>query len=328
MWNLITIALLLVTCAVLLSTGWSSFVQVTCTNVLAVTNVKGQASAGGRLPISDYCLMVSHPQSQSIPLTRQRVLYLWRRDGVEAALPILQAEVDRGVNDLSFFIYLGLARIETNQLVAAIDILSRLPHAGRLLDNLGRQQLAREEWDKAVRTYWVATHVEPSLLVVWKGLGRAYRGQGDIQHAALAYQRAVAIAADDPDPYYELGQVLEALGNYGAASSAYENAVRLEPRRAHYYYSLGVAYLQLSNYRAAASAFEKAVSMKPGDSNKWFLYHYGWALENLGQFCDAAYQYQRALRVDSTYQVPANRLLDLRARGVLNGCMQLLPTTD
>jgi len=78
-------------------------------------------------------------------------------------------------------------------------------------------------------------------------LGMAYADRGDLEGAASAFERAVAVHPDNGDNYFGLGLMAQAMGRSEQAASAWQQAVAKEPD--HWEARLALARLYLDQSR-------------------------------------------------------------------------------
>ncbi len=221
-------------CILALVTSWPSIAHTGCANILATVNVNSKALTDKHsIPDWwDYCFTSSQTsKTMSIPLIRQLGVYLQKRDDVDAAITIWRRAIDQGSADPFFFVYLGLAEIQVDQLESAALTLSRVVDADQLLDNRGNQKLKQEAYEEALASYQVATQIAPNSAIAWRGLGRAYEGQGDMHAAVIAYEAALVRSPDDHEAHYELGMLLWELKDTGVAVRHLKRAVDLTPEK-------------------------------------------------------------------------------------------------
>ncbi len=291
-----------VVCAIALLALWRDVVQAGCTNVLAISNANSQARADDHpiSPLSACCSdSLQTNESVNISLVRQRGLYIWERDGVEAAISTLQLAADQGATDPLLLVYLGLAEMEADRLASAVETLRGVVNVDRFLDNRGRQQLETEAYKDALGTYLVATQVAPDSAAAWRGLGRAYHSLGDAPAALTAYERALVHAPDDHEAHYELGMLLWELKDSEGAINHLEQAVELTPRRDRFGYRniIELARMQraLGLRQEALQTAQTAVRRFPQD--RYAYYELGETLRLLGEAGAALEAYREAIRL-------------------------------
>ncbi len=78
-------------------------------------------------------------------------------------------------------------------------------------------------------------------------LGMAYADRGDLERAASAFERAVAVDPDNADNYFGLGLMAQAMGRSEQAESTWKQAVAKDP--SHWEARLALARLYLDQSR-------------------------------------------------------------------------------
>lgn len=98
----------------------------------------------------------------------------------------------------------------------------------------------------------------------WYERGLQWHAQGQLENAAMAYQRAVQIDRRFGEAYNNLGNVLKDQGDWGAAISAYKKALRIYPDHPMILSNTGHALLNDRQGALAAHFLEKAIKADPG----------------------------------------------------------------
>lgn len=109
--------------------------------------------------------------------------------------------------------------------------------------------------------------------------GDAHERSGDLQRALADYNKAVALAPQNPELYRQRGNVYERLGDYARAESDYSQAIQMAPRTPDGYISRGNVYVTLRKYDAAIVDYSSAIKL---DSNDFKAY-VGRSLAHIGK---------------------------------------------
>ncbi len=99
--------------------------------------------------------------------------------------------------------------------------------------------------------------------LIRNNLGTAYNGKGEYEKARTQLERAVKIAPNYADAYYNLGFTYDRLGRYQEAIEAYKSAAKVNPNYVEAYYNLGVTYGKLGRYQDAIEAYRQAIKIRP-----------------------------------------------------------------
>jgi tetratricopeptide (TPR) repeat protein len=82
-------------------------------------------------------------------------------------------------------------------------------------------------WKKAAESFKQALSSDPSDYRAWTNLGAAYHQLGQLEHAEVAYQSALAITKRYAPTHANLGLLYEKVGNTDQAGQEFERALRL-----------------------------------------------------------------------------------------------------
>jgi GWxTD domain-containing protein len=145
--------------------------------------------------------------------------------------------------------------------------------AGRLLES-AEQRLAMQTIELrrvAIAELERASELSPKRLDVLLTLARAYQQAGYLKQSRIRYERALAIAHDDPDARLGLARswrrdwikYLDAR-SLGRAVEHYSACARSDPARLEAWLQLSALEVELGNLRAARSAAERALLAEPG----------------------------------------------------------------
>ena len=148
--------------------------------------------------------------------------------------------------------------------------------------NTGKVAAAASNWDAAIDAFGKASEMEPTQHVVWGNLADSYFSRAkataatkdaDLAKAAEAYQKAIAIKADDASYHNNYALVLAQLKKYDDAQAELTKAAQADPVNAgKYYYNLGAVYVNTGNTEPAVAAFKKAIEVDPNYADAYYQY--------------------------------------------------------
>ncbi len=149
--------------------------------------------------------------------------------------------------------------------------------------NAGKEALAAKNWDAAVDAFQKGVQIDPNQHVIWANMADAYIGQasgktGADQQAALdkaleAYQKAIALKADDPAYHNNYALALARAKKFDDAQGELNKAAALDPPNAgKYYYNLGALLVNSGQTAASEAAFKKAIEANPDYADAQFQY--------------------------------------------------------
>jgi tetratricopeptide (TPR) repeat protein len=99
-------------------------------------------------------------------------------------------------------------------------------------DRSKNEKKAREEYEKAFKSFKRAADLNPSLPQAWNGMGFAYRKLGDYAKALESYDRALQLAPNFPDAIEYRGEAYLALNRIDDAKQAYLSLFAVDRKQA------------------------------------------------------------------------------------------------
>lgn len=149
--------------------------------------------------------------------------------------------------------------------------------------NAGKEALAAKNWDAAIDAFNKGVQIDPNQHVIWANLADAYIGQaatktGADQQASMdkaldAYQKAIALKADDPAYHNNYALALARAKKFDDAQAELNKAAALDPPNAgKYYYNLGALLVNSGQTAASEAAFKKAIEANPDYADAQFQY--------------------------------------------------------
>jgi tetratricopeptide (TPR) repeat protein/serine/threonine protein kinase len=188
-------------------------------------------------------------------------------------------------------------------------------------------------YEEAIRFHTAAIALRPRDPASHVNLGRALRGEGDLDAGMVAFRRAVDLAPNYPMAYQALGSALNAKGDRDGAEAVYRKSVdfapsrvlalyqlgvtrhlddrdldgciatyreviRLNPTFAVAYHNLGIAYSEQKKLPEAVAAYKKAIEINPNYAGAH--YSLGILLSDQGELDEAIAEYHKAIELDPT----------------------------
>ena len=125
----------------------------------------------------------------------------------------------------------------------------------------GRIKEAIQKWRSVAH---IVSGIDENLAArAWSSVGYLLSGQGLIEKAVSAYNKAVEMKADYADAYYNRGGQKIKLGQYSAAIEDLDKAINLNFDEAKVYIIRGVARFELGKHDDAFTDYDRAIYMKP-----------------------------------------------------------------
>jgi len=84
------------------------------------------------------------------------------------------------------------------------------------------------------------------------------------------YNKAIELAPDSADVYYNRGDAYDEMGEYGKAIADYNKAIELDPNHTLAYYNRGCAYGEIGAYDKAIADYNKAIELNPNDALAYY----------------------------------------------------------
>lgn len=120
-------------------------------------------------------------------------------------------------------------------------------------------------------------------------------GTADLAGEIASSEQLIENTPDQPQAWYQRGQLLLEDHQYEAAESAFHQAIQLRPD-ADTWHSRGIAFLFMQQYEHAIAAFDEALHFQPDQSLAWV--HRGRAQRGLQRYEDEIADYDQALALD------------------------------
>lgn len=106
---------------------------------------------------------------------------------------------------------------------------------------------------------------EPANRNAWVQLGHNYFDSDQLMKAIEAYDKALALDANDPNVLTDQGVMYRRLGWFEKAINNFEQAYRLNSNHQQSLYNLGIVYrYDLQDFPMAIEAWEKYLAINPG----------------------------------------------------------------
>ncbi len=233
---------------------------------------------------------------------RNEGFQLYAAGHYQEAIAALDRVLEKHPRDLEALIKRGSSYLRLDQPTRALADFDRVIHYSPLLPGgysdrgiallmLGRNDEALETFQRAVRTWSMASFMDPSSIMegllpvpnlagsrlpgerarqinqghatAHSGLGQTYHRLGQDQQAILEYDKAIQIYALDPNAYIGRGDCRVALGDNEQALADYTEAIRLGPNYSHAYASRGKLLEAMGQDAKAEADYDRAIQLDP-----------------------------------------------------------------
>ena len=127
-------------------------------------------------------------------------------------------------------------------------------------------------WGKPIEFYESILKYNPNTVRIMNNLGNLYSEKGDIDQAAVMYQRAVSIPGGNlfAQPYYNLGNIYRDQKNIEAAIEQYKKAIEVDSAFPFAYQNLAVIYANRGQLVEAAEMLEKVKKLRPTEPRVYY----------------------------------------------------------
>ncbi len=175
------------------------------------------------------------------------------------------------------------------------NALRSLPDRREIKIRLAQAYVEAKRWNSAARLLEDLIENRPErdlfddLLVV-------YRSAGNRKGVKSVLIRMIKLWPDDPEPRYELAEVLEEQKRWADAIKQYEILINLVPPedKPHLYDQLGYLYAKKKKYTKAIYWYEKALTINKSDENLY--YNLAYLYEKIGKKDKSAFFLEQALK--------------------------------
>lgn len=228
------------------------------------------------------------------------------------AIALYQQCVDTNPTSLSNYWYLGLALLLQGEELEAqaiwVAALARenpkeidvcLAELLKILEAEAIQHLESGNAQVAERIYWQILELNSNSAETYYNLGNAIACRGDLDEAAVCWQRATELKPDFADAYQSQGYVLQKQDRFEEAIPRYLKVLELKPDWTEAYYNLGICFYQQDKLDEAIACFQKAVHLKPDYTQAYG--DWGGALLEQGKLDEAIACFQMAIQLKPAF---------------------------
>jgi len=156
---------------------------------------------------------------------------------------------------------------------------------------------ARKYLRRAIQVYLRAITLEPRDFDTNLNISACYFQLGKYDLAEQYCKAAIAIKADDPHAYSNLGIIFDSQNKLYEAIRAYKASLELDTHQPKLLLNLGSTYMRQDRMKQAIHAFELAIAEAPDDAVPWE--QIGSCEYRLGRHDEAIKAYQKAVELDA-----------------------------
>jgi tetratricopeptide (TPR) repeat protein len=127
----------------------------------------------------------------------------------------------------------------------AKELDAEYPYA---LNNLAAIEIDLDRPQEAIEILEPLVRGERADALAWINLGSAYRGTFDLEHSVHAFERAIALAPNNPLAHSNYGLTLKELGRWNDAQAMFDRALKVDPGFVGARWNLAMAQLVRGDY--------------------------------------------------------------------------------
>jgi tetratricopeptide (TPR) repeat protein len=177
-------------------------------------------------------------------------------------------------NPWSGYLRLGLCRMETNELDAAVSALQEAqklqPNDVKTNFKLAEAYARSRRMDEAEATYKALSGINPEGATTYYGkIITMYDEAGQYDKAIEAARKIIEFNPGNELAFFNLGIMFLKLKRYDEAVGAFKDALALKPGYASALYNIGYSYSLAKKYKEAVEGFQKYVEFMPEDPVGW-----------------------------------------------------------
>jgi len=197
------------------------------------------------------------------------------------------------INDLTNLYYSGQF---TKAEQVCKELLQTFAQSLFVINVLGAAFKGQGKLQEAAQAFDKAIQLKPDYAAAYSNRGVVLTDLGQLKEAVDSYNKAIQLKPDYAEAYSNRGNALRDLGQLEEAVRSCDKAIRLKPDYAEAYSNRGVALGDLGQLKEAVDSYNKAIQLKPDYANAYC--NRGNALKELGQLGVAITSYQKALTID------------------------------
>ena len=191
------------------------------------------------------------------------------------------------------------------------DTLAKNSHSWLAHNNLGNVFIQKGQVDDAAVHYQKALQINPNSPEALTNLGLALVRKGRVDDAVTQYQKALQINPNSPEAHNNLGLALFQKGRVNDAVTQYQKALAIDPNYVLAHNNLGLALVQLGQVDDAVAHYLKALEITPYYAEAH--YNLGKAFVQKGQWDAAITQFQEVLRLKPDFRPAQDDLSNVEA---------------
>lgn len=193
---------------------------------------------------------------------------------IKKSIELYKKAIELNPQDANFYLFLGFAYIEQEELNKAIKYIKIYQKSIELNSN--------------------------SHLFAYLALILAYSAQSELKKAMKLLRKAIELLnPQDANTYNKFGYIYKELGDLSSAIEYFKKAIEIDPKDATSYNGLGSAYKEQGELTKAIVQFEKTIELNP--QNLAAYNNLGSAYSDQGELEKAIAHYLKAIELNPQY---------------------------
>ena len=189
----------------------------------------------------------------------------------QAALPYLEAALDRNPTNVPILVLVAQINLDQNQTAKARQLLNQAltlrPESAEAWNELGGVELAGGNPTRAISCYQKALQIKPDLTYALLNSAEAYSQMNNDTAAESAYRRVLTLDPNSAEASNGLGLVLARQNRIPEAKAAFERAIEIRHNYGAAINNLGVLFATNNQSADAIRAFSYGLEVDPDEDD-------------------------------------------------------------
>ena len=143
----------------------------------------------------------------------------------------------------------------------------------------------------ALQVFREVARGNPGHQQAWSCIGFLLAEREQLEDAAAAFERALALVPHDALSHFNIAYVLQRLGRHEEALARFERTIEVDPKTDRAWYGLGLSLAKLGRLEEAAEKLQEAARLQP--MNPYAAYQLASVWHRLGRADKLRTEYER-----------------------------------
>lgn len=136
----------------------------------------------------------------------------------------------------------------------------------------GERLFKAKAYKNAEKIFLEVIKKDPKNITAFKGLGKIYLEQEDLDEAILTYEKVTVLDDKDEESWLNLGTIHYEAEDFRKASYAYKKAIEINPKEPERFINLAIIQAKMFELEDATESLEKSLKLQPSKESYKFLY--------------------------------------------------------